>query len=237
MSEFILKLILSSPPIMGRTMPTADAILSGARIRQSGISAALDIPLERHASGFFMGSAPFFHADGNSPVIEGLSGFVKCTSLKREDFSGVVVKPFGKKGKLYGKELFRPRMDPRKTITRRFVDGETEMSLVFYCRGDEKEVRHLVEWIPGYGPRAPRGAGEIKGVHVEPFDVGDMPWRHDGHPSRPVPFDAWIALGGSEDVATDLVTCAPSYRYGEKVHCAIPQSSFAVICEERGGHE
>ena len=228
MSGFILKLSLKSPPVLGDTMPTADAIMSAARIRQSGISAAMDIPLDRHDSGFFMGSMPFFDSRGDSPIELGVGGFVKC-NLKREDYSGVKYTPFGAKGKLYGKEKYRTRMEARTVVTRRFSDNQSDMSLVFFCSGDANEAKYLLEWVPGYGARAPRGAGEIKSIDVMDFSVGSLPMIFRGMPSRPIPWDAWISMSGNAQVPSDHVAFAPPYRYGEKMLCAIPLTPFERI--------
>ena len=193
-------------PIISNGFLTLDALLYVA-MEQSGMAHEdiLDaMPLERHDSGVFMGSAGFFwempeYAD---------HGFVR--GMRNMDAAPLSLGRGEKIAKIDRKRAFRPRLSEYVT--------EYASGMLWFARGDIDKVKSIISTLMGIGKKTNQGYGEVIGWTASPVDYDCSMVLKNGDPSRPLP-DGVVSRGLLK--SSPLI---PPYFGGEPVLCRVPQS-------------
>lgn len=246
---FRLILELKTPYIPPNNTPTLDGILWGALSRSLGqsVSVPLDaIPLTR-SHGVFHGS----RAVASIPIYrrENVT-FFRSLDREREHMPGgffdkrrqphFVGYPDSETNKDIGfvanginKGFFKPLMNTYTAVTDRFADRDSALlSVAFFGHGDPDKVRTLLRFLPGIGRKVRQGYGLIGDVFIKVIET-DLSMVFDGRPMRPIPVDAWTAMGGDRALVASPMAVVPPYLASPSLMAVAPEGSpFVRVPQE-----
>lgn len=247
-APFRLILELKTPYIPPATTPSLDGILWGALSRSLGqpASVPLDaIPLTR-SHGVFHGS----RAVASIPAYrrENVT-FFRSFNREREQMPGAffdkkrrphfagypdseMTKDIGFVVNGISKGFFKTLMNTYEAVTDQFADRDSALLRVaFFGHGDLERVRTLLRFLPGIGRKVRQGYGLIGDVRIEAIET-DLSLVLDGRPMRPIPVDAWVALGGDPALAARPMSIAPPYLVSPHIMAVAPEGSLFVRVPE-----
>lgn len=93
--------------------------------------------------------------------------------------------------------------------------------IIFYAKGDKKEIERLLPYIQHIGPKGSQGQGEVYEVVVKKIKE-DISIISDGLPQRTIPFSEWK---GNANAFLILSTYEPPYDLKDKEYCVSPAPS------------
>ncbi len=181
---------------------TLDSLLAAALYNRTGDLAVAhrDIPLQREHE-VWRGSTVFF----SEPCF--IVDVDRVASLKQRDDLSLGLYAPGPRG--------FTAIDQRRGRYKASLDGYKGMSAeyaYYFGMGDAEASRELIaRWLPGLGKKHQSGCGEFESIVVRELAV-DRSWSSaGGTPTRPIPVETWMAIGGRTDVATEDTAWMPPY--------------------------
>lgn len=221
MENFALRVDLETPVIVREGWLTLDAILAALLFRETNDleTAHQDIPLDRRA-GVWCGSAAFFVG---GEIAETTCRFAR--SLKLDDLEfGEYLPPRPRSGHPNWIDQARNQDAHQWRAMLDLYPSIHAHEAWWFGRGDVSRIEKMMPDLCAIGSRVNHGWGKINSFEIEVIDE-DLSLMFDTeHPARPVPLDAWKAIGGSEKASLRHERILPPYWRGDKVVCAVPET-------------
>lgn len=223
---FMLQAELASPVVQGNGYLTLDALLGAAVFSITHNPDILsDIPL-KSSFGVFHGSQAFFHSRG---VTFGAYNFVR--KMGGDDFEPDAWVPEKKSYKVQTAREYTANL----LGSRDYINAT---HAVWFGMGDMDRVMDLLSagGVTSIGAKRGQGFGQVAmdaatgeiAWSIQPL-TQDFSMSIHGRPSRPVPMDVWLKIGGSEDVFQGETAIALPSWSAPRVICALPERNVVNI--------